>query len=86
MLLQSRRSGFNVKRFERNWVNVNADNLRFNDEAMENYYSIWQQSLKPGRRSVVAFGAKAQRKVVVQALQSLVNGNEDIRDDESQIV
>ena len=33
-----------------------------------------------------SFGRKAQRKVVVQALQALVNSNDDIRDDESKIV
>jgi len=32
-----------------------------------------------------SFGRKAQRKVVVQALQALVNGNQDIRDDESRL-
>ena len=32
-----------------------------------------------------SFGRKAQRKVVVQALQALLNSNEDIRDDESRI-
>ena len=31
-----------------------------------------------------SFGRKAQRKVVVQALQALVNSNDDIRDDLTQ--
>ena len=70
LLYNLRRSGFNVKRFERNWVNVNGDNLRFNNNEADGSGS---------------FGSKAQRKVVVQALQSLVNSNEDIRDDESRL-
>ena len=86
LLYNLRRSGFNVKRFERNWVNVNADNLRFNDEAMENYYPHrWVTESGNQADGSGSFGAKAQRKVVVQALQSLVNGNEDIRDDESRL-
>ena len=32
-----------------------------------------------------SFGRKAQRKVVVQAMQSLLNENQDIRDDESRV-
>ena len=32
-----------------------------------------------------SFGRKAQRKVVVQALQAMLNSNQDIRDDESRI-
>ena len=86
LLYNLRRSGFNVKRFERNWVNVNGDNLRFNDEAMENYYPHrWVTESGNQADGSGSFGAKAQRKVVVQALQSLVNSNEDIRDDESRL-
>ena len=87
LLYNLRRSGFNVKRFERNWVNVNGDNLRFNnDEAMENYYPHrWVTESGNQADGSGSFGSKAQRKVVVQALQSLVNSNEDIRDDESRL-
>jgi len=87
LLYNLRRSGFNVKRFERNWVNVNGDNLRFNNnEAMENYYPHrWVTESGNQADGSGSFGAKAQRKVVVQALQSLVNSNSDIRDDESRL-
>ena len=86
LLYNLRRSGFNVKRFERNWVNVNGDNARFNDEAMENYYAHrWVTESGNQADGSGSFGAKAQRKVVVQALQSLVNSNQDIRDDESRL-
>ena len=86
LLYNLRRSGFNVKRFERNWVNVNGDNARFNDEAMENYYAHrWVTESGNQADGSGSFGSKAQRKVVVQALQSLVNSNQDIRDDESRL-
>jgi hypothetical protein len=32
-----------------------------------------------------SFGRKAQRKVIIQALQAMVNSNQDIRDDESRL-
>jgi len=86
LLWNLRRSGFNVKRFERNWVDVNADNLRFGDEAMENYYAHrWVTESGNQADGSGSFGAKAQRKVVVQSLQSLVNSNDSIRDDESKL-
>ena len=86
LLWNLRRSGFNVKRFERNWVNVNGDNARTNDESMENYYPHrWVTESGNQADGSGSFGAKAQRKVVVQGLQSLVNSNQDIRDDESRL-
>jgi len=86
LLWNLRRSGFNVKRFERNWVNVNGDNARTNDESMENYYPHrWVTESGNQADGSGSFGAKAQRKVVVQSLQSLVNSNQDIRDDESRL-
>ena len=86
LLWNLRRSGFNVKRFERNWVNVNGDNPRFNDESMENYYAHrWVTESGNQADGSGSFGARAQRKVIVQSLQSLVNSNDDIRDDESRL-
>ena len=86
LLWNLRRSGFNVKRFERNYVDVNEDNERNNDEAMENYYPHrWVTESGNQNDGSGSFGRHAQRKVVVQALQALVNGNQDIRDDESRI-
>ena len=86
LLWNLRRSGFNVKRFERNWVNVNGDNARTNDESMELYYPHrWVTESGNQADGSGSFGAKAQRKVVVQGLQSLVNSNQDIRDDESRL-
>ena len=88
LLWNLRRSGFNVKRFERNYIDVNADNGRGSDDgvAMENYYPHrWVTESGNQNDGSGSFGRKAQRKVVVQALQALVNSNDDIRDDESRL-
>ena len=53
---------------------------------MENYYPHrWVTESGNQADGSGSFGAKAQRKVVVQGLQSLVNSNQDIRDDESRL-
>jgi len=87
LLWNLRRSGFNVKRFERNYIDVNDDNIRFNnDESMDGYYPHrWVTESANDIDGSGSFGRKAQRKVVVQALQALVNSNQDIRDDESRL-
>ena len=86
LLWNLRRSGFNVKRFERNYINVNDDNIRNNDEAMENYYPHrWVTESGNQNDGSGSFGRKAQRKVIVQSLQAMLNSNDDIRDDESRL-
>ena len=81
-----RRSGFNVKKFVRNHVVTTDNNVRMNNESMATYYPhrwVTESANQPDGSG--SFGRKAQRKVVVQALQSLVNSNQDIRDDESRL-
>ena len=86
LLWNLRRSGFNVKKFVRNYINTSLDNGRFNDESMDAYYTHrWVTESGNQEDGSGTFGRKAQRKVVVQALQSLVNSNQDIRDDESRL-
>ena len=86
LLFNTRRSGFNVKRFERNYIDVTADNIRFNDETMDGYYPHrWVTESGNQEDGSGSFGRIAQRKVVVQGLQALVNSNQDIRDNESRI-
>jgi len=86
LLWNLRRSGFNVKKFVRNYINTSLDNTRFNDESMDAYYTHrWVTESGNQEDGSGTFGRKAQRKVVVQALQSLVNSNQDIRDDESRL-
>lgn len=86
MLWNLRRSGFNVKRFERNYIDLNQNNIRMEDESMNGYYPHrWVTISQNNVDGSGSFGRNAQRKVVVQALQSLINSNDDIRDDESRI-
>jgi hypothetical protein len=83
VLWNLRRSGFNVKRFVRNYVDLTADNGRMGDVSMELYYPHrWVTESGNQADGSGSFGRHAQRKVVIQALQALVNSNEDIRDTE----
>ena len=90
ILWNLRRSGFNVKRFVANYIDTTQRNLRFNDEAMgtvgdEYYANRWVSEAANQENGAGTFGRKAQRKVVVQKLQALVNSNQQIRDEESRI-
>ena len=98
LLFNTRRSGFNVKRYVRNYVDVNADNLRYDSSASPNGLAVvteeaqdayfedrWVTESANNIDGSGSFGRNAQRKVVVQALQATLNSNDDIRDDESRI-
>jgi len=87
LLWNTRRSGFNVKKFVRNYIDLNADNERYNNgEAMSSYYPHrWVTESANQTDGSGSFGRIAQRKVVVQALQAMVNSNDAIRDNESRI-
>ena len=89
LLWNLRRSGFNVKRFERNYINTSEDNLRMgdaNDVPMGGYYPHrWVTESGNQADGTGSFGRKAQRKVVVQSLQAVVNNNDELRDDESRL-
>ena len=86
LLFNLRRSGFNVKKFARNYVDTTANNTRMGDVSMSGYYAHrWVTESANNSDGSGAFGRKSQRKVVVQSLQALVNANQDIRDDESRI-
>jgi hypothetical protein len=90
LLWNTRRSGFNVKEFRRNYVDLNADNARFSpggiDQDMGVYYPHrWVTVSANQPDGTGSFGRIAQRKVVIQALQSVVNSNQDIRDNESRV-
>ena len=89
LLWNLRKSGFNVKRFERTYVDVTARNIRQQTAgvgaSMATYYPHrWVTDSGNQADGSGSFGRHAQRKSVVQALQALVNGNQDIRDEESR--
>ena len=84
ILWNLRRSGFNVKRFVRNYIDTTADNIRMDqDPAMTNYYPHrWVTESGNQADGSGSFGRHAQRKVIIQSLQALVNSNQDLRDTE----
>ena len=86
LLWNLRRSGFNVKQFRRNYVDQTSDNVRFGDQSMEQYYPHRWVTLSGNQENGAgSFGRKAQRRVVIQALQATVNDNDAVRDNESRI-
>jgi hypothetical protein len=86
LLWNLRRSGFNVKRYVKGYVDTTTTNIRFNNESMNGYYADrWVTESQNNDDGSGSFGRNAQRKVVVQSLQALVNSNQDIRDDESRV-
>jgi len=86
LLWNLRRSGFNVKKFVRNAIDTAEDNIRNGDESMDAYYPHrWVTESANQADGAGSFGRKAQRKVIVQAFQAMLNSNDDIRDNESRI-
>ena len=89
LLWNLRKSGFNVKRFERNYVDTTAKNVRQGGvdagASMAAYYPHrWVTDSGNQADGSGSFGRHAQRKSVVQALQATVNSNQEIRDEESR--
>ena len=88
LLWNTRRSGFNVKKFQRNYVDLTAKNTRGSDAdtVMDDYYPHrWTTESANQPDGSGSFGRKAQRKVIVQSLQAMLNSNQEIRDDESRL-
>jgi len=84
LLWNLRRSGGNVKRYANNYIDITADNQRFNnDEAMTDYATDrWVTESGNNEDGSGSFGRKAQRKVVVQRMKSAVDTSSQIRDEE----
>jgi hypothetical protein len=83
MLFNTRRSGNNVKRFVRNYIDINDSNIRYDDESQEEYYPHrWVNESGIAADGHGLFGRYAQRKVVVKHLKSLVDTNQSIRETE----
>ena len=84
LLWNLRRSGGNVKRYANNYIDITADNQRFNnDEAMGAYATDrWVTESGNNEDGSGSFGRKAQRKVVVQRMKSAVDTSSQVRDEE----
>jgi hypothetical protein len=95
LLWNLRRSGGNVKRYANNYIDTAADNARFDadnspsgavyegGESQETYWSDrWVTASGNNEDGSGSFGRQAQRKVVVQAMKSVVDTSSEIRDEE----
>jgi hypothetical protein len=95
LLWNTRRSGGNVKRYANNYINTGESNVRYREadneagiappvgESMGSYATDrWVTASANNEDGSGSFGRKAQRKIVTQAMKSLVDTNEEIRDEE----
>jgi hypothetical protein len=91
LLWNLRRSGYNVKSFRRDYIDTAEDNIRFDPantggESQADYWPHrWVTASGNQADGSGSFGRKAQRKVVVTALQATVNANQQIRDEDGRI-
>ena len=85
-LFNTRRSGFNVKQYNSGYINVNTTNPRFANESMSTYFADrWVTKSTNNEDGSGSFGRKAQRKVVVKALKSLIDTNASVRDTDTLV-
>jgi len=83
LLYNLRRSGGNVKRYEVDYIDRTEDNPRFNDQGMVLYSpDRWVTASPNNEDGSGTFLRKAQRGVVVQAMKSAIDTNQQIRDTE----
>jgi len=83
LLWNLRRSGGNVKQYRNSYIDVTADNGRMGNVSMELYVTDrWTTASGNNEDGSGTFGRKAQRKVVVQALKSVIDTSSEIRDEE----
>lgn len=85
ILWNLRRSGNNVLKYVKNYVDVTANNIRFDNELMDSYSPDRWVSQAPNKENGAGqFGRKAQRAVVLTAINAVINENQQIRDEDSR--
>jgi len=96
LLWNLRRSGGNVKKYTNNYIDTASDNPRTSAAtlagsafvsgaglSMSGYYpDRWTTASGNNEDGSGSFGRKAQRKVVTQALKSVIDTSQEIRDEE----
>ena len=96
LLWNLRRSGGNVKQYQNNYIDTASDNPRTSNAtlagsafvsgsglSMETYFpDRWVTASGNNEDGSGSFGRKAQRKVVTQALKSVIDTSQEIRDEE----
>ena len=86
LLWNLRRSGYNVKKYVKNYINTGLRNVVYNNEVMTSYYANrWVSQAPNDYKGAGQFGRHAQRAVVLKALVALCNENQQIRDEESRV-
>ena len=80
-LWNTRRSGFNIKKYVQGYINLNAQNARQSNAVMSGYYTDrWVTQYPVAADGGPQFGRLAQRAQVVNALKELIDSNSAIRD------
>ena len=96
LLWNLRRSGGNVKKYRNNYIDTSGDNPRTSTATlagnafvsgaglgMDSYFpDRWVTASGNNEDGSGSFGRKAQRKVVTQALKSVIDTSSEIRDEE----
>lgn len=83
LLWNTRRSGFNIKQYKRNYINTSERNTIY-DELQTSYYpDRWVSISGQDLNQVAYFGRKAQRAYVVGQLKVAINTNQRILDEDN---
>jgi hypothetical protein len=83
-LWNTRRSGFNVKKYVMGYINTNVNNPRYLGQAMTGYWmDRWVSQNAVAADGGPQFGRAGQRVQVVEALKSLIDTNSAIRDNDT---
>jgi hypothetical protein len=88
LLWNLRRSGFNVLQYKVGYVDTSGatTNPRLSNTSMSTYYANrWVSHAANQVNGAGSFGRKAVRSVVLAALNSTIQGNQQIRDEESRV-
>jgi hypothetical protein len=84
LLWNTRRSGFNIKKYVKNYINTTEKNVRQGEEPMTAYYpDRWVSVSGQDLNQVAYFGRKAQRAYVVGQLKVAINTNQRILDEDN---
>lgn len=78
LLFNTRRSGFNVKRYIRNYFNA----VRFPDDTLPAEKDVWQSVSGLKSNGSMYAGPQAQRNMVVSAMKAAVDINTAVREDQ----
>jgi len=86
LLWNTRRSGFNVKKYHVGYIDTTAKNLRASSESMTSYYANrWVTESPNNLDGSGSFGRKSQRAVVLKAINALIQSNQQIRQPDTVI-